>query len=185
MVNLDPITIITQEKVLIKLWKQITKGYKITETRERRNVRFRHAFLVSARMNANLSLHAVARILNKDHATVIHAVKQHESNYVYDDVYRTVYNAISDSIISALAEYYVSKSEKSSQQLTNLSVDTQLKTENSNLTRRIKELKNEINVIKEQHQIEVTKLVKQIKIAQDDKKRVEDILSDFKRRYLI
>lgn len=185
MVNLDPITIITQERVLIKLWNQITKDYNIAKSRERRNVRFRHAFLVSARMNANLSLKAVAKILNKDHATVIHAIKQHEPNYIYDDAYRTIYNAINNTIISALADYHVAKSEKTSQKLANLSADAQLKTENRNLTRKLKELNDEINIIKDQHELELKKLRSQIKIAQDERDRLQDKLNDFRRRYLI
>lgn len=75
-------------------WKSYTKEFEYSESRLRRNVIVRHAFSVACRELTNLSLNEIGGIINKDHATVIHAGRQHESNMLYLPTYKEVYEEI-------------------------------------------------------------------------------------------
>jgi hypothetical protein len=72
---------------------------RIHKNREHRNVMARFAFMVAAREIYNTL--QIARVMKKNHATVIHAWKQHEINVKFDRQYLRYYNqscAIIDKI---------------------------------------------------------------------------------------
>lgn len=64
---------------------------RIAKNREHRNVMARFAFMVAAREIYNTL--QIARVTEKNHATVIHAWKNHEINLKYDRQYLEYYNA--------------------------------------------------------------------------------------------
>lgn len=67
-----------------------TTYHKITKTRERRNVMARFAFMVASRdLYTTLE---IARVVNKNHAVVIHATKGHEMNIKFDKNYMQFFN---------------------------------------------------------------------------------------------
>lgn len=72
---------------------------RIHKNREHRNVMARFAFMVAAREIYNTL--QIARVMGKNHATVIHAWKQHEMNIRYDREYLQYYNQ-SCAIISKI-----------------------------------------------------------------------------------
>lgn len=94
IVNLD------QEAMLRVLWLEIVKTNNVTSSRDRRNVTFRHIFCVCARQLSSISLKSVGRILDKDHATVLYALRQHEWLMVHDAGYLSTY----DNIYSQMAD---------------------------------------------------------------------------------
>ncbi len=77
---------------LDSFWKAYASKHKISNNRERHNVIRKHSFSHIARTNTSVSLQGIARILDKTHATILHACRQHESNYMYDPDYRLVYD---------------------------------------------------------------------------------------------
>lgn len=83
--------LITQD-MLATFWNQHAQQYGIKNTRHRNNIIHKHAFFVIARLSTTLSLASIGGILGKDHATVLHACRNHESNYNYDPSYRVVYD---------------------------------------------------------------------------------------------
>jgi len=87
----EVIGMITQD-VLAVFWNTHAQKYNIKNTRERINVIHKHSFFHIARNNTTLSLASIGGVLGKDHATVLHACRQHESNYKYDPSYRVVYD---------------------------------------------------------------------------------------------
>lgn len=87
-------SLISQE-ALRGYWNRYKAENKVTSSRERMNVVHRHAFAVIARENVKLSLTKIGSIIERDHATVIHACKNHEMNYRFDADYRSIYNTIS------------------------------------------------------------------------------------------
>jgi len=78
-------------KCLTRFWEDLKNKNTITESRDRRNIIYRYCFVNIVREATTLSLAAIGKILNKNHATIIHALKVHESNYKYDHDYRIIY----------------------------------------------------------------------------------------------
>ena len=72
-----------QQLLARNYWSTIEETHDVGRNRERRNVLYSFAFFVACRELSNLSLSTIGRILNKDHATVIHAMKSHESTENY------------------------------------------------------------------------------------------------------
>lgn len=63
---------------------------RIGKSRERRNVMARFAFMVAGReLYSTLEL---AKVTNKNHATIIHATKGHEMNLRFDSDYMRFFN---------------------------------------------------------------------------------------------
>ena len=89
MVEGKIINLVTQESVLIELWKNLVKDYNITNSRKRNNVRFRHAFATCVRLHSDLSLAAIGKLLGKDHATVLHACRTVNNLAETDKHFRT------------------------------------------------------------------------------------------------
>ncbi len=77
---------------LDSFWKDYAAKHKVFNNRERHNVIRKHSFSHIARTNTSVSLQGIARILDKTHATILHACRQHEANYMYDPDYRLVYD---------------------------------------------------------------------------------------------
>lgn len=86
------INALDQELIAQDFWKSLMDMYDLKNNRERRNVIYKHSFFVCCRELTTLSLSSVGRILSKDHATVLHALKNHSQNYMYDSIYRQVYD---------------------------------------------------------------------------------------------
>jgi FtsZ-binding cell division protein ZapB len=122
------INIVTQKMQLAQYWEEIKDSENVQDNRERRNVMFRHAFMVSARQNSVLSLNEVASVMNKNHATVIHAQRQHDSNLRFDDLYRYAFSRID----GAMREMFMEDIE--------VGAYDGLKGENKALRKRIAEL---------------------------------------------
>ena len=84
-------TTFDQQVLADNYWKSIVDSHHVGINRERRNVLYRFAFFVSCRETSNLSLSIIGRIIKKDHATVLHAIRSHETNYRFDAQYREIY----------------------------------------------------------------------------------------------
>lgn len=104
MNRIDIVDKVNQQQQLIEYWKAVENTHNIAKNRERKNVMFRHAFMVVAKELSSLSLAAVGSILNKDHATVLHAIRQHEGNmkfiHMYSRIYKNMYMDISDLLVT-------------------------------------------------------------------------------------
>lgn len=99
------IEVITEQAALENLWADIQQTYSIGESRDRYNVMYRHSIAVAMRVHGNISLTIIGKILKRNHATVIHAMKNHDGNYKYDKSYREIYLAIEKLVKDALDEY--------------------------------------------------------------------------------
>lgn len=93
-----------QEMLAKNYWQNIEETHNIGKSREHRNVMYRHAFSVACRATTSLSLKAIGKILNKDHATVLHAIKYHESNYRFDSQYHEIYTEIHTCLSEIIEE---------------------------------------------------------------------------------
>ena len=111
-------------------------------------------------------------------------MKQHETNYLYDDEYRTVYNSVAEDVTSKLAEFRFEVSTKPAE-LTVINADRALKIQNQHLKRQISDLKKDIEILKELHENQMRGFAKNYKRVVEDKKEIEDKLKDFRRRYML
>jgi hypothetical protein len=84
-------------------WSKISKKLRHEDNRIRANVIIRHSFFVAARQLTSLSLSEIASILNRDHASVIHAIKNHDSNLKYLPHYANVFSDIVKGLKSMLS----------------------------------------------------------------------------------
>jgi len=108
--------------------------HQITKSREQRNVMARFAFMVAARdLYTTLE---IARVTNKNHATVIHATKGHEINLKFDSNYMSFFNQCCE-IMDKL---------RGSQEA---GVDWELSKQNALLTERLQKTREELSTTRE------------------------------------
>lgn len=82
-------------------WFTYSKRHEVKNNRERQNIVHKHAFFVIVRENTALSLASIGSVMGKDHATVLHACRNHESNYRYDPDYRLIH----DNMLVEIEDY--------------------------------------------------------------------------------
>lgn len=119
------IVVIDQQAMLKSLWENLKEVEGIKDNRERDNVIWKHAFSVAVLEQTSLSLQRIGSIMNKNHATILHAKKQHDSNLTYDAKYRQCYHQISEAIADIVDEYdaEVRKAIRSRTTIVNPSLD--------------------------------------------------------------
>lgn len=89
----EPMTYLSNEyTTVVKFFSEYSSKSRFEDNRRRPNIIIKHAFFVNCRELTSLSLADIGSILNKDHATVIHAEKKHEENMIYLRGYKEVYN---------------------------------------------------------------------------------------------
>lgn len=96
---------VDQELMLKDYWDSICQVHNIQDNRERRNIIYKHAFSVCCREYSSLSLATIGKIINKNHATILHSVRNHSSNYLYDKTYRGIYDTIAEDMSEKMMEY--------------------------------------------------------------------------------
>ena len=94
-----------QEMVVEDFWKKLIVSNNIVDNRERRNVVYRHAYLMAARELSNLTTTALGRIVDRNHASVVHAVRNHFSNHTYCSTYRKVYSSVHEELQEVMFGY--------------------------------------------------------------------------------
>ena len=102
-VNKTQATLISIEYRACKMfWEKYSelKGY--VDNRQRPNVMLKHSFAVAAKSLTGLSLAEVGSIIDKDHASVLHALRKHEGAIDYHYGYRDVYNDVHSGLMKML-----------------------------------------------------------------------------------
>ena len=84
------------------LWERYKEGRSYEDNRQRHNIITKHSFCVACRELTSLSLAEVGSIISKDHATVLHAMKNHESNTMYLQGYRSSYEYVHRELMKSL-----------------------------------------------------------------------------------
>lgn len=93
-----------QEQMIKALWQEIVLQQNIKNTRFRKNVIWRHAFTVAVTETTAISYATIGRITNRDHSTVVHCRRMHESN-MHDATYKKVYFTLLDRMTDLVKEY--------------------------------------------------------------------------------
>lgn len=89
-------------RALQNFWKQYTKQQGYADNRRRPNIIIKHSFASACRIKTNLSLNQIASIIDKDHASVVHAMRNHKSNMQFLPTYAYVFEEISNGISHAV-----------------------------------------------------------------------------------
>ncbi len=136
-----------QYMALDKFWKNIVKERGITGSRQRINVIYRHTFSCVCYDISTLPIVQISSILDRDHATVIHAVKNNEHNRKYDHSYETIYiwmhNEISQILKSHIDENAMSILTRVRDRNPEIDIDTLLEGVNRDWTIKMSLLKEE------------------------------------------
>ena len=88
-----------------KIWDKATVEFNVEKSRERHNVIYRHAFSVACLDNTTLSMKVIGRIIGRDHATVIHARKNHSWNIIQEKAYAQAYCFFSEMLSKKTGEH--------------------------------------------------------------------------------
>lgn len=88
----------SQQVQLTEYWNDLIKENKIEDNRHQKNVMYRNAFMMAAREYSSLGITDISRIVDRHHATVIHAQKHHDSNIRFSKIYRNAYQRISSHL---------------------------------------------------------------------------------------
>ncbi len=88
----------SQQVQLTEYWNDLVRENKIEDNRHQKNVMYRNAFMMAAREYSSLGITDISRILERHHATVIHAQKHHDSNLRFSKIYRNAYQRISSHL---------------------------------------------------------------------------------------
>lgn len=83
---------------VLQFWKDYSKKYQFQDNRQRPNIAIKHAFFVACRDVTGFAYATIGGIINKDHATVLHAVRNHESNLNYLPSYHKIYSEIKNNL---------------------------------------------------------------------------------------
>lgn len=97
--------VLEYQSAVQKVWDRAVKNFEITKTRDRHNVIYRHAFSVACLDHTNLSQKVIGRIIDRDHATVIHARNNHGWNLLRDKTYAKAYLYFGEILSSQTAQH--------------------------------------------------------------------------------
>lgn len=157
--NTDIQITLDQEMVVKEFWTKLSEVNNIQDNRVRRNVIYKYAFFVSCRELSSLSLSSIGGIIGKNHATVLHAVRTHQANYMYDAKYREVYDQIHDSLNNQMTKFNDGIGEMIERRITKMDGDVynravidmykkRLDNQNASYQLKIDTMKHEINVLR-------------------------------------
>ena len=141
----------TLEYALQEYWIGMVKENNITDSRERNNVRVRHAFAVAVKTTCKLSLKTIGTMIGRDHATVLHAMKQHSSNMKFDSVYRAVYKMIETDVSEITEKDFMEYLVQDDMNFDDS--ERQLRVRCLSLSRRLRNLKSDFNQLCKEHKV--------------------------------
>ena len=156
-----------QELILKDFWESLSEINCVYNNRERRNIVYKHSFFMCARELTSLSLSSIGKLLGKDHATVLHATKNHSINYLQDCHYRDVYDQMYAQLEQKMDKFNSDVSDIIERRLNNMDAEVYKTTMISMYKKKLEKQKKahdkQIETIKKEARI----LKKQLKISRD------------------
>lgn len=156
-----------QELILKDFWESLSEINGVYNNRERRNIVYKHSFFMCARELTSLSLASIGKLLGKDHATVLHAVRNHSINYLQDSHYRDVYDQMYAQLEQKMDKFNSDVSDVIERRLNNMDAEVYRTTMISMYKKKLEKQKKahemQIETIKKEARI----LKKQLKISRD------------------
>ena len=167
IVSDDVVRGIDQELLCKDFWDTISSMYDVTDNRQRRNIIYKHSFFVCCRELTTLSLSSIGKLMDKDHATVLHAIRNHSGKYMYDNIYRAVYDQMYDSFSQKVDTFNEGINNMINKRISRMDVDSfstvMVKMYKDKLERQHKAYELQIESLKRERTI----LSKQLKTSRD------------------
>jgi len=132
---------IANEQTLQEEYDNYIIRHRILSNRERRNVIARYAFFVAAR-DIYTTLQ-IARVSKKNHATVIHAWRNHETNMRFDRMYLSYYNESLEIISQIKKDQEIDESKEMTLRKQNAELLERLQ----NVREELQETRNELYIV--------------------------------------
>jgi hypothetical protein len=183
-INYKHFAVISNEySAVLQFWRDYSKKYNFEDNRARPNVTIKHAFFVACREVTGFAYSAIGDVINKDHATVLHACRNHESNIHFLPSYHKIYNEIKNNLQSLLDKGEIRRDVDEIFELNVLR--SRLIETSSKLRRKIVEynnLKDEIGGLESPHRIKIENdfLKKNSKEIHDRNKKLQEELKRVK-----
>lgn len=175
----NQVNIYTEKKVLEELWNEIYVVNRLTDTRERHNIRYRQATMTAMRIHGNLPLSTIGQIFNKNHATIINAVRNHKSDIDFDKIYRQIYFSIERLVKDALDNYNLRVIEVDSQLNDKMNYNSVVKVYRNHITELEKE-NLALKIEAEEATNKYNNLIKQFKIINDRNDSLNVLVKKYK-----
>lgn len=175
----EQVSVYTEKKVLQELWNEIYVVNSLTDTRERHNIRYRQATMTAMRIHGNLPLSTIGKIFNKNHATIINAVRNHKSDIEYDKIYKQIYFSIERLVKDALDDYNLRVIEIDSKLDKEMNYASVVKVYRNHITELEKE-NLALKIEAEEATNKYNNLIKQFKIINDRNDSLNGLVKKYK-----
>jgi hypothetical protein len=168
---------------VLAFWREYSKKANFVDNRTRPNITIKHAFFVACREVSGFAYAAIGDILGKDHATVLHACRNHKANLQYLPSYHKIYNEIKNNLEAILDK---GELQRDADEIFELNVlRSRLIETSSKLRRKIMDydrLKEEVGGIENPHRIKIENdfLKKHSKELHERNKKLENELKRVK-----
>ena len=86
-------------------WNQIRKKNRIGDSRVLNNVIYRQAYMMACLEHTKLTLKSIGKIMNRNHATIVYAKKQHLDNMNYTLGYPQIFMEFSKMVEQLVCKY--------------------------------------------------------------------------------
>ena len=86
-------------------WNQIRKKNRIGDSRVLNNVIYRQAYMMACLEHTKLTLKSIGKIMNRNHATIVYAKKQHLDNMDYTLGYPQIFMEFSKMVEQLVCKY--------------------------------------------------------------------------------
>ena len=101
----------TLYQIIERQWNQLQKKYSIEDTRDTSNVIYRQAYMMACLENTNMTCVAIGKFMNRDHATIVYAKKQHFTNMNYTTGYAQIFKEFSKIVEGIVVRYGINENE--------------------------------------------------------------------------
>ena len=89
---------------VVLFWNSFSKEHNFENNRLRHNVIMKHSFSKACKELTSLTLAEIGNVIDKDHSSVLYAIRQHEANLMhlinYEHIYSLMYSGIRKSLNS-------------------------------------------------------------------------------------
>lgn len=151
-----------------RFWNTYSAEKNYIDNRQRCNIVLKHSFAVIARDNTALSLSEIGSVLSKDHASILHAKKNHESNLKYLPDYERVYKDMKREMLIVLCK------EEDTAQADDIYTIKELRTRMVDLSVRLRGKIEEINVLKADAVINPARLLEENQFLKKHNREIHD-----------
>jgi len=178
--TIDQIDVITENKVMYNTWKKISVENGVHPTsRVRHHIRYRHAVMVAMKIHSSLSLSSIGKIFGKDHATVLHAKKCHDSNIRFDKAYKAIFYSAEKFVKDSLDAYDLRHIDVPGLNDSEMNYENVVRVYKAHINKLEESIVN-LRTESKDYQNKYEHMIHQFKILNDQNKKLQNKLNSYK-----